>query len=104
MNVSINKIMKIENILLQIEDKYKFKLEFNDLLKLKELILEIGKITELFFNIQIEFGEKYKDIELLKKYKEKLLNAKINFNVKKYIVFIDNIDKKLNVVNLNASN
>ena len=101
MNVSIDKIMKIENILLQIEDKYKFKLEFNDLLKLKELISEIGKITELFFNIQIEFGEKYKDIELLKKYKEKLLNAKINFNVKKYIVFIDNIDKKLMT---NASN
>ena len=104
MTVSIDKIMKIENILLQIEDKYKFKLEFNDLLKLKELILEIGKITELFFNIQIEFGEKYKDIELLKKYKEKLLNAKINFNVKKYIVFIDNIDKKLNDVKSNASN
>lgn len=104
MNVSIDKIMQIENVLLQIEDKYKFKLEFNDLLKLKELILEIGKITELFFNIQIEFGEKYKDIELLKKYKEKLLNSKINFNVKKYIAFIDNIDKKLNVVNFNASN
>lgn len=101
MTVSIDKIMKIENILLQIEDKYKFKLEFNDLLKLKELISEIGKITELFFNIQIEFGEKYKDIELLKKFKEKLLNAKINFNVKKYIVFIDNIDKKLMT---NASN
>jgi hypothetical protein len=98
MTVSIDKIMKIENILLQIEDKYKFKLEFNDLLKLKELISEIGKITELFFNIQIEFGEKYKDIELLKNYKEKLLNAKINFNVKKYIAFIDNIDKKLNCI------
>lgn len=98
MTVSIDKIIKIENILLQIEDKYKFKLEFNDLLKLKELISEIGKITELFFNIQIEFGEKYKDIELLKKYKEKLLNTKINFNVKKYIAFIDNIDKKLNCI------
>lgn len=97
MIVTINKVINLENVLLQIENEYKFNLDLGELITLKELLSEIGRITEIFFNTQLEYCSKYKDVELLKKYKEKLLNDKIELNVKKYMNFINKIEEKLKI-------
>lgn len=97
MIVRIDKVMKLEKVLLQIEDEYKFKLDLGELLTLKELLSEISRITEIFFDVQLEYYRKYKDDELLEKYQEKLLNDKIEFNVKKYMSFINKIEEMLRI-------
>lgn len=97
MIVRIDNVMKLEKVLLQIEDEYKFKLDLGELLTLKELLSEISRITEIFFDVQLEYYRKYKDDELLEKYQEKLLNDKIEFNVKKYMSFINKIEERLRI-------
>lgn len=101
MIVTIKDAIKLEKTLLEIEDSYKFVLDFNDMITLKELIKEIGEITELFFNLQIEYGEKYQDSKLLSEYKDKLSNNKFELDVKKYINFLDLIELKTKKSNAN---
>lgn len=94
MIVTIKDAIKLEKTLLEIEDSYKFVLDFNDMITLKGLIKEIGEITELFFNLQIEYGEKYHDTKLLSEYKDKLSKNKFELNVQKYINFLNLIELK----------
>ncbi len=101
MIVTIKDVIKIEKTLLEIEERYKFVLDFNDVVILNKLIKEIGEITELFFNLQIEYGEKYQDSKLLSEYKDKLSNDKFELNVKKYINFLDLIELKTKKSNAN---
>ncbi|TWP21964.1 hypothetical protein EUA67_01265 [TM7 phylum sp. oral taxon 352] len=101
MIVTIKDAIKLEKTLLEIEDSYKFVLDFNDMITLKELIKEIGEITELFFNLQIEYGEKYQDSKLLSEYKDKLSNNKFELNVKKYINFLTLVELKTKKDNTN---
>lgn len=94
MNVTIKDAIKLEKTLLEIEDSYKFVLDFNDMITLKELIKEIGEITELFFNLQIEYGEKYQDSKLLSDYKDKLSKDKFELDEQKYINFLTLVELK----------
>ena len=94
MIVTIKDVINLENTLLEIEDGYKFILDLNDMITLKGLIKEIGEITDLFFNLQIEYGEKYQDTKLLSEYKDKLSKDKFKFNVQKYINFLNLIELK----------
>lgn len=94
MIVTIKDVINLENTLLEIEDEYKFILDFNDMITLKGLIKEIGEITDLFFNLQIEYGEKYQDTKLLSEYKDKLSKDKFEFNVQNYINFLNLIELK----------
>lgn len=94
MIVTIKDVIKLEKTLLEIEERYKFVLDFNDVVTLNKLIKEIGEITELFFNLQIEYGEKYQDSKLLSEYKDKLSNDKFELDVKKYINFLELIELK----------
>lgn len=94
MIVTIKDAIKLEKTLLEIEDSYKFVLDFNDMITLKELIKEIGEITELFFNLQIEYGEKYQDSKLLSDYKDKLSKDKFELDEQKYINFLTLVELK----------
>lgn len=94
MIVTIKDVINLENTLLEIEESYKFILDLNDMITLKGLIKEIGEITDLFFNLQIEYGEKYQDTKLLSEYKDKLSKDKFEFNVQKYINFLNLIELK----------
>lgn len=101
MIVTIKDVIKIEKTLLEIEERYKFVLDFNDVVTLNKLIKEIGEITELFFNLQIEYGEKYQDSKLLSEYKDKLSNNNFELNVKKYINFLTLVELKTKKDNTN---
>lgn len=101
MIVTIKDAIKLEKTLLEIEERYKFVLDFNDVVTLNKLIKEIGEITELFFNLQIEYGEKYQDSKLLSEYKDKLSNNKFELNVKKYINFLTLVELKTKKDNTN---
>lgn len=101
MIVTIKDVINLENTLLEIEESYKFILDLNDMITLKGLIKEIGEITDLFFNLQIEYGEKYQDSKLLSEYKDKLSNNKFELNVKKYINFLTLVELKTKKDNTN---
>lgn len=94
MIVTIKDVIKIEKTLLEIEERYKFVLDFNDVVTLNKLIKEIGEITELFFNLQIEYGEKYQDSKLLSDYKDKLSKDKFELDEQKYINFLTLVELK----------
>lgn len=94
MIVMIKDAIKIEKTLLEIEDSYKFVLDFNEIITLNKLIKEVGEITELFFNLQIEYGEKYQDSKLLSEYKDKLSNHKFELDTQKYINFFTLVELK----------
>lgn len=94
MIVTIKDVIKIEKTLLEIEERYKFVLDFNDVVTLNKLIKEIGEITELFFNLQIEYGEKYQDAKLLSEYKDKISNNKFELDTQKYINFFTLVELK----------
>ena len=73
---NIRKLTKAERILLEIEDKHKFKLSFNDMLKLREYIKLVGNITSFYFNIQSEFFDVTQDIHELENFNKRISNYK----------------------------
>lgn len=94
--IKLNELMVIERLLLEIDAKFKFDLDFNDALKLYWYLKEIGRITNYSFLIQDEFHKKYNDIEKLKEYHEKVINSMIDYDADKVIEFIEYTKDKLN--------
>lgn len=94
--IKIKELMIIERFLLEINNKIKFELSFNDNIKLYEYSKEIGRITNLYFLLQEEFHEKINDTEKLKEYHSKLLNEDIDFNYENVIKFIEKIYNETN--------
>ena len=100
---NIRKFTKAERILLEIEDKHKFKLSFNDMLKLREYIKLVGNITSFYFNIQSEFFDVTQDIHELENFNKRISNEDINvdFEFNDIVAFINNIGLKINDDGLN---
>ena len=97
---TIKKFIEAERILLEVDDKYKFKLSFNDMLKLRDYIDSIGKLTNFYFNIQSDFFKKVQDIKELEKFSDRISNEEIETDLdfdklKKFINHVVNqIDSK----------
>lgn len=88
--------MEVEKQLLTINDSdKKYTLSMNDLYLLKRYIDKIGKITNLYFETQVEYlnsvkcEENYE--ELLIGYNKKLYNSKVDIDLKEIKEFLKNI-------------
>lgn len=95
-------LMALERILLEIDAKHKFELEFCDAYKLYEYLKTVGKITSYAFLIQDEFNQKYNNLEALKEYHNKINDGSVDFSVGgEIIAFIDKINEQLKDEELN---
>lgn len=95
--VTIKILIDLEKKLLDIDNSdLKYSLELNDLLLLKKYLKSIGEITDLFFNLQVDYANAIKDEEnyadLLISYREKLLKSNINFDITDVKEFINRIN------------
>ena len=95
--VTIKILIDLEKKLLDIDNSdLKYNLELNDLLLLKKYLKSIGEITDLFFNLQVDYANTIKDeenyAELLISYREKLLKNNINFDITDVKEFINRIN------------
>jgi len=95
--VTIKILIDLEKKLLDIDNSdLKYNLELNDLLLLKKYLKSIGEITDLFFNLQVDYANTIKDeenyVDLLISYREKLLKNNINFDVTDVKEFINRIN------------
>ena len=89
----VSELMTIERLLLEIENRFKFSLSFENVRLLYDYLKTVGKVTNLFFMLQEDYYNRFKDKEKLKEYHEKLLSDKVNLNVSKMIRFIDWMDE-----------
>lgn len=91
--IKVKDLITLEQLLLEIDDRFKFKLRFAEVIELNEFIEEISKITNMFFSLQEEYYKKYGDY-MLKEYHDKLMNDIINVNASKMIGFIKDINNR----------
>lgn len=85
--------MEVEKQLLIInESDKKYTLSMNDLYKLKTYIDKVGEITNLYFEVQVEYLNliKNKDNfeELMKEYNDKLYNSLVDIDLREIENFI----------------
>ena len=92
--VSINELMQIERLLLEMNVRFKFDLSLGDSLKLYRYLRDVGEVTNFFFYIQDEYAQKNKDAEKLKEYNNRLVSEKIDFNIKEIQSFIDTVSSR----------
>ncbi len=99
MDVKLEMIINIEDILLQIEEKYLFELDFGHIVKLNKYLEEIGKITNIYFEL-LEKYNKYimnldidveKKAEKLKNYNIKINNNYIEYDLMPSFIFIKEV-------------
>jgi len=85
--------MEVEKQLLIInESDKKYTLSMNDLYKLKTYIDKVGEITNLYFEVQVEYLNLIKDKdnfeELMKEYNDKLYNSLVDIDLREIEFFI----------------
>ena len=95
MGIKINNLMALERLLLEIDARFKFDLEFGEAYKLHEFLKSVGKITSYAFLIQDEYHQKYKDVEKLKEYHKLVMDSFVEFNYKEVIDFIIDVNGKV---------
>lgn len=82
--MTLQDLINEENILLEFEEKNKFKISFNDYIELNHLLDEIGEITNLYFIYIKDYFNSHKCTEQeLEAFNKQLLNEEINFNFDK---------------------
>ena len=94
----LNKLIKIEESLLRFEAENKYKISFDEYIKLNKLLKEIGEITTNYFILMKEYDAKLqndnfdeiKRKEALIDYNNKLLASNIYINEDKINLFIKN--------------
>lgn len=84
---TMKSIMEVEKQLLMLnESDKKYTLSMNDLYKLKTYIDKVGEITNLYFEVQVEYLNliKNKDNfeELMKEYNDKLYNSLVDIDLR----------------------
>ena len=92
--MKVSDLMGIERLLLEIDAKYKFDLNFNEAYSLYVHLKNVGNITSYFFLIQDEFHKKFNDIDKLKEYHNKISNDEISFDDSSVVEFINDISEK----------
>ena len=91
MLVTVNELMTIERFLLEIDTRFKFTLSFSDAYKLYNYLKDVGRITNLYFELLEEFYRKKPDKDKLNEYKNKISGDKIDFDIKEIQNFIDDV-------------
>lgn len=89
--VTIEILMTVEKILLEIEALALFDLSFDDIIKLKKHLNDIGEITNLYFEIQKEFYRSVGNEEKLKKFQSRINGDLITYNINDAKDLIDKI-------------
>ena len=95
MSIKINNLMVLERLLLEIDARFKFDLEFGEAYKLHEFLRSVGKITSYAFLIQDEYHQKYQDAEKLKEYHNMVMSSYVEFNYEEVIDFITDVNVKV---------
>ena len=91
MLVTVNELMTIERFLLEIDARLKFTLSFSDACKLYNYLKDVGRITNIYFELLEEFYRKYPDKDKISEYKNKISGDKLEFNIEEIQKFIDNV-------------
>lgn len=89
--ITIKNLMTLERMLLEIDLRYRFDMNFHRAYKLYEYLKKIGSITNYAFLIQEDFHKKYDDKDKLKEYHEKLMDDSIVLEYGEIISFIDDV-------------
>lgn len=93
--MNIQTLIDIEEILLKADNDLRYSYSLDELIKSEKYLEELGKITNLFFSVQLEFSKLYSDEELLKIYYNKLSSDDIDIDIAKYVTFIKKISDRL---------
>lgn len=90
--ITIEKMMSLEKVLLEAYTRIKFDIEFNDLLKLRKYIFEVGDVNDFVFKSQeLYIKENENDTEGLKKYHDKVMSSEIEYDIEPIEEFIKKI-------------
>ena len=87
--ITVEKLMIVERFLLEIENRFKFDLSFENVRVLYDYLKTVGRVTNLFFQLQEQHYNKFKDKDKLKEYHDKLMNEEVHLDVSKMLRFID---------------
>ena len=88
MLIKINELMVLERLLLEIEVRFKYDMNFGDAYKLHQLLTSVGKITSYAFLIQDEYHKKFNDTEKLKEYHNMVMSSEVEYDSTETINFI----------------
>jgi len=91
MLVTVNELMTIERFLLEIDARLKFTLSFSDACKLYDYLKNVGRITNIYFELLEEFYRKYPDKDKVNGYKNKISGDKLEFNIEEVQKFVDDV-------------
>ena len=92
---TINELMTLERLLLEIDARVKLELTLGDAVKLSKYLEEIGEITSLYFSLQEEHFRKYNDAEKLNEYHNRLSGDTIDYDTRKVKKFINDVSSKV---------
>ena len=88
MLVKVKELMVLERLLLEIEVRFKYDMNFGDAYKLHQLLTSVGKITSYAFLIQDEYHQKFNDTDKLKKYHDMVMESDVELDSTEVINFI----------------
>ncbi len=91
MIISIKELMNLERVLLEIDSRFKFELDFANAYKLHCYLRDIGDITSYAFEIQEEHYKYFSDNLKTKEYHAKIMNSSIDTNCKEIMEFVDKL-------------
>ena len=75
--ISVSNLMILERLLLEIDARLKYEMNFGDAYTLHKLLKEVGRITSYAFLIQDEYHKKFNDVEKLKEYHKMIMESEI---------------------------
>lgn len=94
--IKLKELMILERFLLEIETRFKFELKFEEIVELYAFLKEVGRITNLFFMLQEQHYNAFKDKDKLKEYHDRLLDENVNVNTVKMIGLVKDVCKRFN--------
>ena len=89
--IKVKELMVLERLLLEIEARFKFEMNFSDAFKLYEFLKDIGRVTNYAFYMQDEYRKKYNNNEKLKEYHNMVMDSEMEFGYTDIIKFIEHV-------------
>lgn len=87
---NINEIIKIEEMLLKIDNSCKFNLTLYQNIRLSDYLEKIGKMTNIYFELQNDYY-KLNGEEMFKEYHNKLVSEELFIDIEPFKMFIDEL-------------
>lgn len=96
--ITVSNLMILERLLLEIDARLKYEMNFGDAYTLHKLLKEVGRITSYAFLIQDEYHKKFNDVEKLKAYHKIVMESEVTVegDYREIIKFIEYVDFKFN--------